>query len=465
MIAVIARKEARDMLRDRRARGAALAIIAATIVTAVAGWLRHRRFEDEQAAHEARSRTAWETQGARDPHAAAHFGMYVFEPHGALATIDPGLTPYLGRAVWLEAHNQNTMKYRPAEDEPAIAAFRHLDVATLLQCIVPLFIVVLAYGAFAGERDRGTLRQLLVTDVTPRELVVGKALGVGLVLTIVTAPVVLLGAASVIASGGGAESIARFGLLAMVYALYFYTVLALTLAVSARAAQGRTALVVMLVGWLVVTVLVPRLAADYAELRAPTPSAAAFWSAIDADMKRDGGSEARLADLEKRLLDEYRVSRREDLPVSFDGLALQDGEEHHNAIYDVHYGGLFDVYAAQQAIHGVFGVVAPLISVQHASMALAETGLASHRAFAMQAEAYRRDVQRLLNGFIASNAGHDEGWVIADGSLWRSVPAFRLERPSLRVIIAECTPSLAVVAGWSVVATALLIASVRRLSP
>ncbi|MBC7794488.1 MAG: ABC transporter permease subunit, partial [Clostridia bacterium] len=359
MIWVIALKELRGLLRDTRVRLATCALLSLTVVTAIAGSQRHHRFEAEQEEHEKRSRAAWNSQGPRHPHTAAHFGLYLYEPHGNLATIDPGLTPYLGRAVWLEAHNQNTMKYRPVEDAPAIAAYAGSAIATILQCIVPLFIIVLGFGAFAGERDSGTLRQLLVAGASPRALLLGKTLGIAFVLAVVNAPILILAVGSVLTQSSSTDAFGRACMMAAAYALYFYTVLMLTIAVSARSMHGRGALVSLLAGWLVVTVLVPRVAADVADYRAPIPSAAAFWTAIDADLQRDGGLEARVKNLEARTLTAYGVDRREDLPIEFEGLALDEDEKHHNEVFDVRYRDLFDKYRQQERTYESFGLAAP----------------------------------------------------------------------------------------------------------
>ena len=47
----------------------------------------------------------------------------------------------------------------------------------LVSRCVSLLIVLLTFGALAGERERGTLRQVLSLGVRPRDLVLGKALG------------------------------------------------------------------------------------------------------------------------------------------------------------------------------------------------------------------------------------------------------------------------------------------------
>ena len=55
-------------------------------------------------------------KGDMNPHAAAHYGAFVFKPVQPLSAIDPGLDPFVGVFVFLEAHKQQLARYRPIED-------------------------------------------------------------------------------------------------------------------------------------------------------------------------------------------------------------------------------------------------------------------------------------------------------------------------------------------------------------
>ena len=41
-----------------------------------------------------------------------------FKPHLPLSFIDPGLDPYTGSVIWVEAHYQNPARFRPSEEAP-----------------------------------------------------------------------------------------------------------------------------------------------------------------------------------------------------------------------------------------------------------------------------------------------------------------------------------------------------------
>lgn len=234
MITTIARKEFIEMFRDGRFRWAAFIVLALLAVALVAGGYYQRELVAQQRAAQAAEQARWYAQDPKNPHAAAHYGLYAFKPRLAPAFLDPGVEPYTGVAVWLEAHKQNEMLFRPGEDATLAQRFGDLTVALVLQIVLPLVIILVAFNAFAGERERGTLRQLLSLGLRPRDLVLGKMLGLGGALALMAAPAVLLGIAT-LALTGPAEGAPRFALLVFIYLLYLGIFLLLALAVSARA--------------------------------------------------------------------------------------------------------------------------------------------------------------------------------------------------------------------------------------
>ena len=59
-------------------------------------------------------------------------------------------------------------------EEPLLAIFRFLDLEFLFQVVLTLFVVVFAFDAVSGEKERGTLRLALAGAVPRLTLVLGK---------------------------------------------------------------------------------------------------------------------------------------------------------------------------------------------------------------------------------------------------------------------------------------------------
>src|ERR1700737_608477 len=115
MIWRIARKEWIETVREGQFRWAA-GIVFVLLASALAvGWKHYTSVRAERTVAGQTSREQWLRQGPRNPHSAAHYGMYVFKPKLPLSFLDSGMDPYTGAAVWLEAHYQNPLSFRPAE--------------------------------------------------------------------------------------------------------------------------------------------------------------------------------------------------------------------------------------------------------------------------------------------------------------------------------------------------------------
>jgi ABC-2 type transport system permease protein len=464
MIATIARKEFIEMLRDGRFRWAASIVLALLAVALLAGAYYQRELVAQQRAAQAAEQARWYAQEPKNPHAAAHYGLYAFKPRLAPAFLDPGVEPYTGVAVWLEAHKQNEMLYRPGEDATLAQRFGDLTVALILQIVLPLVVILLAFNAFAGERERGTLRQLLSLGLRPRDLVLGKMLGLGGSLTLMVAPAVALGAVTMALTGPG-EGLSRFVLLTLVYLLYLGIFLLLTLTVSARASSSRFALVILIGFWGVNCLLAPRGVSDLAAALYPLPEPISFKARLQEALADPAGVSALMRERTATLMKQYAVARSEDLPVNLAGLSLQVGEDHGYEAFDRFYGELFAPMEAQNRFLQGGAALFPMLGVQALSMGLAGTDLAQHRDFIRAAEAHRRAEIKIINDDIMAHpvkAGevHD-----GDRDLWAKVPRFGYEPPGTGWVLRRHWTALLLLFAWFAGAAWFAWRSAARLRP
>lgn len=466
MIMHIARKELTDTLRDGRFRWTAALVGTLLLVALGAGFLQFRDSRAQHAAAQTTARDHWEDQGDKNPHSAAHYGIYAFKPRLPLSFVDQGVDPFTGTSVWLEAHRQNDFVLRSAQDASASQRFASVTAAGILQHLVPLLIILLAFGTLATERDQGTLRQVLALGVGRRELAVGKALGVAGAFSLLLVPAAVLGAAAVTVSGGGglAPTLARGSVLALVYLAYFAAFLGVSLAVSARAPSARTALVVLLGLWAVNGLVAPRVAVDLSKALHPTPSAFEFARTVEREMAAGVGDllPPDRTEITARLLAEHGVERVEDLPVNLSGIALQESEEFGNRIYDRNYAALWDAFERQNRVHEALALVAPALAIRALSMGLAGTDVEQHRHFAQAAEAYRRELMRAMNMDLALNSRTGETYLAGD-ELWESQPPFDYEAPALAWVLGNRWLSFLLLGLWFFGALAAAVSGVRRM--
>lgn len=476
MIATIARKEFAEIVRDGRFRWTAAMMVLLLLTALLAGWQRYTSYMAIQAAAQGATNTQWLKQGDKNPHTAAHYGNYAFKPLGPLAFFDNGVTNYTGTAVFMEAHKQNFSIARPASDTSAIARFGELNGAMILQVLMPLLIIFLGFTAFSGERESGTLRQVMSMGVSRMALLWGKAIGVGSAVLVVVVPCLLAGAAvlgladlPIVGEGLGI----RIGLLAVAYLTYAAIFLFLTLSVSALAKTARTALMVLVGFWAFTAFIMPKTAAEISKAVHPSPAFGTFLKEMKEHQARgiDGVSPwAKLGRYTAEQLRKYNVSRVEDLPVYWTAVRLQKLEEYDYPVFDYHYSRVREAYEAQNRLQDRLGVIAPTLPLRSLSMGLAGTDLIQHTKFMADAEAHRRNMVLKMNDYLSKAAvslnatASASNYLIADEKVFSIVPPFVYQPPPLEATLAAHWGNLGLLGAWLVVTVVLAIAAVDRMT-
>jgi ABC-2 type transport system permease protein len=429
MIARLVVFELALLVRERRAL-AALACLALLVVGAfVANTLALARDDAAKAQVAAAERARWLGQGAKDPHSAAHSSIYAFKPAPALAALDLGVEPFVGQAVWLEAHVQNDMLYRPQGDASALERAGLAHPASLLVGFAPLVAFLLAFSTAARERERGTLRLALGAARSPFVLAAAKTFAIWLVLA--AALVAPLALAAVVTVPWSSDALLRLAAWCAAMTLYLGTFAAIGVAASLAARDGRVALVGLLGTWALAALVLPRLASTAVDAALPLPStqavkqqlvdeAPSFWTA---ETSRDN---------ERAILAQAGVARREELAQNYRGLELDYVEKHSHAVFDRVLGAFYDRVVAQDRAYAALAWLSPAVAASALSPALAGTDFAQHRRFIDAAETYRRDlVNRMNREVVAHKPGADGKAHTADATLWATQPAFRYTPPTL----------------------------------
>jgi ABC-2 type transport system permease protein len=464
----IARAEAVDLVRSGRFRLSAAAIFVLLASGAIAGAWRHADGARGTARLAEGERERWLGQGNKTPHGAAHYGVFVARPARVLAAFDEGVAPYAGTVVHLEPHEQRLFRFRPAEDMTWVRRLGALTAAAALQHLVPFLILFLAYGAVAGERERGTLALLLSCGVHPRDVALGKAAGLALPLAgglLVLAP---LGAYAVLAPNGQAGDAGRVALLAAAYLAFLATWTLLCLAVSARSRSSRAALLALLAHWAGWTVAAPPVAMEVAEAASPAPDPLAFRAGIDKDRYGMVTWYERLAAIEKRLLAEHGKERLDDLPVSAQGVGLVEEEADQDRIMSRHFDALLATHERQSRLFEWAGFFSPVIALQSLSASLAGTHLLDQVDFLRASETYRREFVQILNRDTALNdlpqnrtdlgiPGISEKYYQPGRELWEKVPPLRYAGPSTATAVGRHVPAVLALGVWLAGAAAAVL--------
>ncbi len=451
-VAAITQKEALVTSRDNRLRGLYLAVITVMIAALAIGWSRTDSFEMERVAAAQNDREVWHDQGERNPHSAAHFSRYAFKPIPALSSFDPGSIDYAGLAVWMEAHSRNPATFRHAEGAGDLARFVNLSPAWVMQYILPLVVILLLFASYAGEREDGTLRQLMSYGASPSLLFKGKLIGaLRAVLKLLLPLLLLVTIATVFFDAGFSQEDIGLRLLGLFisYSLYLFVFAMLALGVSALCSTRRASAISLFAFWCFVSVLAPRFSGDVSVMNTPQPDGFETAQSLDGIGGAYWGQPELRAEKKAALLEKHGVTDTKDLPINFAAYELQASEEYADPKYDELYQDLSGIHAAQEKVLEVISLLSPTTAIVTLSSGLAGTDRLHHDAFASDAEAHRRVIIKQMNDDMMLNAGSSDYAYQSKEHFWQEIADFDGQLPLIGRFASSYLTPLIILLLWA----------------
>ena len=472
-ITLIARDELRLMRRNRVTVIAFALLTLLTLAAALISWSHQTGIAETRARFQAQAAQEFTAQPDRHPHRMVHFGNFIFRPLPPLAAFDPGVDAFTGNSMFLEGHRQNSANFGDVRQSSLLVRFGQLTPAFVLQVIAPLLLVFLGYGAVARERERGTLRQMLVQGVSARALLLGKLLALAIVAALVGLPAL---AAFLLIAGQPGALAGPIAVKVLGYGAYLALWSIIVILVSALVRRGRDALLALLALWTVLVILLPRVAPDIAAQTYMLPTRLETDIAIQQDLHRLGDAhnpdDPFFTAFRQKVLRHYGVDRIEDLPVNYNGLLAVEGEKLTSRLFDDYARRSFTVQQAQSRLTDGFGIISPAIALRRLSMAAAGTDLEGHRQFLAQAEAYRYAMVQQLNELQADtvryaddkakDAGADQRKRIS-ADHWQTIPQFRFQPATTGDLVEASLPGLGLLLAWLAFALLALLPVTRIL--
>ncbi len=143
---------------------------------------------------------------------------------------------------------------------PYLAIFAFFDMVYIFQLVLGLLAILIASEAISGEKEDGTLRLMLTTNVSRAQVLVGKILAGLTTLAIPTAlgfillTILLLGTENIEV---GISEWVRVGLLFVLSLLYLLVFYLIGLAVSCATHRSATSLIYALFVWALLAIVLP----------------------------------------------------------------------------------------------------------------------------------------------------------------------------------------------------------------
>ncbi len=461
------RNEWRFLIRTKLFLGISIGFVFALFLTVLMG--NYNTNKQKEAFTEAKNhlREQWESIDAMNPHSAAHYGTYVFKPVNLLSNFDGGVEDVTGNVLRVEGHVQNEMVYSEASQMQSISRFGKLRSSLLLQYIIPIFLIFLAFNSMSGERRTGRLKMLVMQGASTEQIAFAKTISIwsyGLLLL----SMVILSYFTLNFQSLTTDILQRVGLFFLSYAAFFFVLTGLTVFFSARWHSPTLALTTMLGTWMLWSIFLPYILMSSLENIIPLPSRDEFKTAIREDRSKgiDGHnpSDERGKDLETKVLAKYKVENTSELPINFDGIRMQADEEYGNKVWDKHFGALRDVMQRQKKIYQLSGAINPFASLQNASMGFAGTDNLHHQSYLLQVEEYRRTFIKALNdehAYGGSKTG-EWGWK-ADNDFFKSIKDFNYTPITIGAVLPYYLTDLLFLAFWSLLTAVLIFFATKNL--
>ncbi|WP_046246727.1 DUF3526 domain-containing protein [Hymenobacter terrenus] len=473
---LIARHIRHTVFRDRAVWGLWLLMALGAGYAATVGWVAFQQQRTTQVHYQQEARRDWLGNPDKHPHRMAHYGHFAFRSRSPLSLFDGGMDRFLGNALYLEAHKQNTVNFSEAGFSTGLLRFGDLSLAMLLQVLLPLLIFFLGAGSVATDRENGTLKLLLSQGVSWSEVLVGKSTGLFAVGLTLYGPLLALAGGLWLAALGGAptaDETLRFVLLALFYGLYLGLCCVVAVLVSAVSRTTKTALVALIGWWLMLTMVLPRASQALGTYVYALPSKTAFQSAVQADISREGNShnpdDPHYAALKDSLLRAYHVASTEQLPFNYGGYVMAEGEKISAAVYNKHYHLLLARFGQQNQFARTMAFLNPYLALKNLSMALAGTDFLAYSRFQQQAETYRYALAQQMNAlqiqYIPNQKrGPTEKDHAIDRKYWQDVPDFQYRAPSVAEVFRAEWVSVAAFGFWLLLLFFLVRGAAHRLS-
>ncbi len=385
--------------------------------------------------HEVRER--WESRPDKHPHRMAHYGYVAFRQKFPLSFFDFGMDSYLGNAVFLEAHRQNTVNFSEASLSDSLLRLGEISAGMILQLLLPLLIFFWGFDTIAQERTHGTLRILLTQGISWQELILGKSLGLCLLSCWIVLPTLIIGFIILISEQADISSLElyiRYTTLVISYILYIFILSTLAVFVSAKAPSTKVALTQLIACWLFFTLIFPKVSQVAGQELFPSPSKIEFDTKVEQELIQQGDShnpnDPHFKAIKDSLLSAYHVDSTHKLPFNYSAFVMREGERLSSETYQRHQARLVAIYQKQQNIVRFTALVNPYIAIKNLSMALAGTDYAAYHDFQHQAEAYRYQLTQTMNELqmkLISNkvkSSADKNAVISR-KYWAAMPDFK----------------------------------------
>jgi|GEM_PF-2438546 len=405
------------------------------------------------------------SQGDKNPHLGAHFGFYAYKPTADLAMIENGIEDYTGNSFYLEPHKRGVVKFKEISDATGLRSFGFLNIGYLAEFILPLFIFLICHNIFSKEWENGTIKMLLSSKASSRQIFIGKllsclALVIGLVVLIAVSSLFLFLKESDPA-GFMSRVLPAFSCYLLGLAIFAVMMTTIGVSVSLLTRSANLSLIVLSGFWLIGVFLLPRLAGELSKHIHPSITSLEFENETFNEKQygagKEGHKDVRREALLQKTMRQYHVNKIEDLPVFFIPITIEFFEESDGVVMDRAYKAVDDTQAGQDRLVLNSAWLTPFLAFRDFSMRMTATDMTTHNDFTAKAESHRRKIGVIVDDYYQKNT-------VAGNSFWKTVPQFSYTAPEIGWRLSNAANSILILLGWTLFSVCLMVYAYRKMS-
>lgn len=394
---IIAKDEWRYWLRSKLAISVLsigfILTLASVVVTAITfNELEHQRIHKQQTAEQ-----TFIDQPDRHPHRMVHYGHYAFRLPSHLSILDPGVDAYTGNSIFLEGHRQNTAMFAEQRQGTGLNRIGSLSPAFVLQFLAPLLLIIVGFSVISREKEAETLSFMLAQGTSWRNIIGGKLLALFSVVMLMMLPPLIAG----VFAGFQGESWLAVASYIFVYTLYLMVWALLVICASIFFARSNSSFTILVFVWLVICVIMPRIASSSAATLKPNQGKLETDFAVLSELRKLGdghnASDPAFEKLKASLLKQYQVDSIEDLPINYRGVVAKTAEKDLTEVLNRFAEKNMAQELSQTSLARQFGWLSPLVAIRTSSMLIAGTSVETHHRFLRETEALRFNFVQSLN--------------------------------------------------------------------
>jgi len=273
-----------------------------------------------------------------------------------------------------------------------LSHFSSIDWAFIVSMILSFLALVFTYDSVSGEKEDGTLRQMLANTIPRHEVLLGKYLGVVLTIGIPLFVGLLVSLIIVVASNVAViTGLDWLKILAIVLVSFLYLSIFILLGmfVSSRTAYPANSMVILLLIWVVFVILIPSFGRIISEVSGKAPNRAELdrklaeisteiWSNSDRYGERAGNASSSLS------WPGNNPPARARLRNALTAAQNQAREDYHNKML------------AQAFVGRTVTCFSPTVIYQRASEAIAGTGISRCVNLRQQIKQYQTNLKEYV---------------------------------------------------------------------